>query len=97
MSWLKDLADVATIVTAIVAVIAAYHYILVVHRRMRAIERELKKKTQPNDDSLTVDQLAIAIKATEEQVIEAAGRSSKIEGWGGQTGNERRFKLIRKK
>jgi hypothetical protein len=60
-----------------------------------ALEKLLATKSDPNDNSLTLRQLAIARKLTEDQVIEAVASSKKIEGWGGQSGEERRFRLTR--
>jgi hypothetical protein len=93
MSWLNGLADVASIVTASIAAWAYGFYRLTLRRRTRALERELAKKNQPADDSLTLQQLATALTLTKEQVIEAASRSKKIEPWAGQSGEEYRFRM----
>jgi hypothetical protein len=50
--------------------LCSYH--LTGHRLTKALEDVLAKKTQPNVDTLTVEQLAIKIGATETQAIEAA-------------------------
>ena len=70
MSWLNGFADLATIVTAIVAVVAFGSYHLTIYRRTKALEQILAKKNRPNDDSLTLKQLAIELTLTEKQVIE---------------------------
>jgi hypothetical protein len=95
MTWLNGIADLATIVTAIVAVLAYGTYRWTLHARMRNLEQALAKKTQPNDDSLTLAQLAIDLVLTEPQVIEAASRSKKVESWAGQSGKEYRFRMKR--
>lgn len=96
MSWLHNLADLASIITASVAVFAFVPYYLTLRRRRTKLEEILSRKVAPNDDLLTVSQCATALKMTEDQVIEAASRSEKIEGWGGQSGTEHRLRLIRK-
>lgn len=90
---LKALADVAAILTAVVAVYAYGRYRWILHSRMRILEKVLARKTRPNDNSLTLKQLAIAATLTEEQVIEAASQSKKIEPWAGQSGSEYRFRI----
>jgi hypothetical protein len=93
MRWLTDLADVASIITAAIAAWAYGFYRLTLYHRTKALEKILAEKDRPNDDSLTLKQLAIALKLTEDQVIEAASRSKKIESWAGQTGTECRFRI----
>ena len=95
MKWLEALAALASIATALVAVYAYGRYRLTLHRRVSALEELLAKKNQPRDDSLTLRQLAIALTLTENQVIEAASLSKKIESSAGQSGKDYRFKLIR--
>jgi hypothetical protein len=70
-------------------------YRLTLYHRQTKLEKVLAAKTAPNDDSLTLQQLATVLKLTEDQVIETASKSKKVEGSGGQSGNERRFRLIR--
>lgn len=93
MKWFEILAQVATDVTACVAVFGYGSYRLTLYRRVRALEKALSKKRQLNDNSLTVQQLAIELTLTEDQVIDAAARSRAIEAWAGQSGNEYRFRL----
>lgn len=95
MKWLNSLADIATIVTASVAVLAYGTYRVTLYRRTKSLEKILETKNRPNDDSLTLEQLAAASVMTSDQVIEAASRSKKIEPWGGQSGNEYRFRIKR--
>ena len=95
MTWLNGIADLATIVTATVAAHAYATYRLALHARMQKLEQALAKKTQPNDDSLTLAQLAVDLVLTEPQVIEAASRSKKVESWAGQSGKEYRFRMKR--
>jgi hypothetical protein len=64
--------------------------------RRLALEAILAKKDQPHDDSLKLSQLAADLKLTVEQVLEAAQASKKIEGYGGELGNDRRLRYIRK-
>jgi hypothetical protein len=96
MNCLEALASLATIITAIIAACAYGNYRLVLRSRMRNLETVLAGKIQPNDDSLTLSQLAIALTLTEPQVIEAASRSKKIERWAGRTGKESRYRIKRK-
>jgi hypothetical protein len=96
MNLLETLAELATIATAVIAAYAYGNYRLVLHSRTRKLETLLSGKTQPNDDSLTLHQLAIDLTLTEPQVIEAASRSRKIEPWAGQSGTEYRFRVKRK-
>ena len=93
MKWFEILAQVATDLTACVAVFGYGSYRLTLYRRVRALEKALSKKTQLNDNSPTVQQLAIELTLTEDQVIDAAARSRVIEPWAGQSGNEYRFRL----
>jgi hypothetical protein len=93
MKWFEILSQVATDVTACVAVVGYGSYRLTLYRRVRALEKALSKKTQLNDNSLTVQQLAIELTLTEDQVIDAAARSRVIEPWAGQSGTEYRFRL----
>jgi len=88
-------AHIAAIVTGVVAAYGYGSYRLSLLRRTQKIEEALKKKTGINDDSLSVTQLAAQFKLTVEQVVEAAARSEKIEGYGGQLGNERRLRYVR--
>jgi hypothetical protein len=67
-----------------------------VRRRRIKIEKLLATKTGINDDSLTRSQIATTCGITEDQVSEAASKSKKVEGWGGQSGNEYRFRQIKK-
>jgi len=96
MKWFEIIAQIATDVTACVAVFGYGSYRLTLYRRVRAIEKALSEKTRPNDKSLTVQQLAIALTLTEDQVIDAAGRSKVIEPWTGPSGDEYRFRLKQK-
>jgi hypothetical protein len=77
-----------SIFTALVAVFAYADYRGTLYRRMRAVENAVAKKTQPNDNSLTIPQVAAIITATEDQVIEAAAKSKskRVESSGGQLG-----------
>jgi len=95
MNWLHALADLASIITASVAILAYGSYRLTLYHRRTKLEKVLAGKTAPNDDSLTLQQLATVLKLTEDQVTETASKSKKVEGWGGQSGNEHRFRLIR--
>jgi hypothetical protein len=95
MDWLHPLADVASIATAIVAVYAYGRYRLTTRRRRKAIEKLLAAKSAPNDDTLTLEQIAAVTKMTIEQVIEAAASSKLIEGTEGHLGNERCLRYIR--
>ena len=88
MSWLSGLANVASIITAVIAAWAYAFFRLTLRRRTVALETKLAEKNHLNDDSLTLKQLAVALKLAEDQVIEAASRSKKIESWEGQTGSE---------
>jgi hypothetical protein len=96
MTCLEALANLASIITAIVAAYAYGAYRFTIYQRRAKLEKLLESKSAPNDDSLTVQQLSIALALTEDQVIESASRSKVIETWAGQSGNEYRFKLIRK-
>src|SRR5580700_6783443 len=96
MDYLRAVANVASIATAVVAVYGYGHYRYTRHRRTRDLETLLEKKNQPRDDTLTLDQLAAELGLTNEQVIDAASRSKRIEPWAGQTGAERRFQIKRK-
>lgn len=93
--YLEALAALASIIMAIVAAYAYGSYRWTLHRRIQALENLLAKKNQPNDDSLTLRQLAVELTLTEDQVIEAASRSKKIEPWFGQSGTEYRFRMNR--
>jgi hypothetical protein len=87
---LGGLAGIAT------AIISAFRYLrsrLKIHTRMLKIEKLLLTKSQPNDNSIRVSQLASELGLTELQVIEAAARSEKIESWSGQLGNEYRLRI----
>ncbi len=90
---MDTLADLASIVTAVVATYAYGNYRWVLHRRVRALEIALVKKSQANDDTLTLRQLAAQLTATEDQVIEAASKSKKVRSTVGRLGNEYRFTL----
>jgi hypothetical protein len=92
---LAALGSTASIATACVALYWFFDKQRTNQRRVRELETLLATKSQPNDDSLTVQQLAIALTLTEDQVIEAASRSKKIQSWAGQSGKEYRFKMIR--
>jgi hypothetical protein len=87
MNFLDAVGDLASIFTASVAVVAYGDYRLTLHRRIRAMEKVLAKKTQTNDNSLTVSQVAALITATEDQVIEAAAKSKRVKSNGGRLGN----------
>ncbi|MGH6935841.1 MAG: hypothetical protein ACRED2_06620, partial [Methylocella sp.] len=93
---LETLADLATIRTAVIAAYAYGNYRLVLKCHTRKLETALAGKTQPNDDSVALSQLAISLTLTEPQVVEAASRSSKIETWAGHSGTEYRFRIKRK-
>jgi hypothetical protein len=93
MNWFEIIAQIATDITACVAVYGYGSYRLAIHRRVRAVEKALSKRTQSNDNSLTVQQLAIELTLTEDQVIDAAARSRKIESCTGQSGDEYRFRI----
>jgi hypothetical protein len=96
MNWLEGVADLATILTAGVAAYGYGTYRLAIQRRKSKIEALLEKKNQPNDDSLTLQQIAGPLKLTIEQVLEAASRSDKIEGVGGvNCETERRLRYVR--
>ena len=92
---LQPFAALASIVTALVAAYAYGNYRLFLYRRMRALEAILQKKNKPNDDSLTLQQLAVELTLTESQIIEAASRSKKIESWAGQLGKDYRLRMKR--
>jgi hypothetical protein len=94
MSLLHTFADIATMITAGIAAYAYGSYRRTLRRRQIDLEKILARKTAPNDDSLTLEQLAIALKATKAQVIEAASKSKNVESWSGQSGEEYRFKLV---
>jgi hypothetical protein len=96
MNWLHILADLSSIITASVAVFAFVPWYVTLHRRRTKLEELLSRKSEPNDDSLTVSQCAATLKMTEDQVVETAFKSQKIEGWGGQSGVEYRLKFLRK-
>jgi hypothetical protein len=87
MNWLAVLGNLGSIFTALVAIYAYADYRRTLHRRIRAVENALAKKTQPNDNSLTISQVAAIVTATEDQVIEAASNSKRVESSGGQLGN----------
>jgi len=95
MDRLDTIADLATIITAGVAAYGYGSYRVARHKRMIAVEEELARKIAPNDDSLSVSQLAAKLKLTDDQVIEAAYHSKKVEGSEGLR-NERRLKFVRK-
>jgi hypothetical protein len=87
MDCLGTIANIASIIGGGVAAVAAVNYCARVYRRVVALEAALKKKTKPNDNTLTADECAAEIGATREQVIEAAGWSRNIKTSGGQLGN----------
>jgi hypothetical protein len=98
VTYLHNIADLASIVTAISVLVGLFGYLGYRRRlwqRTRAIEKLLEWKKDPGDDSLMRSQLAGHFGLTEEQVIEAAGRSKKIEPWTGQSGNEYRYRYKR--
>src|ERR1700730_2685195 len=95
MCVLDVLAKLASIITALAAAYAYIVYRRTLHRRTRAIEDALAKKTEPNDDSLTREQLAAVLGVTQEQVVEAASRRNKVQPWTGQSGEEYRFRFKR--
>lgn len=79
MTCLETAADLATIATAVVAVFGYGSYRWTLFQRRRRVEAVLAKKNSPGDDSLSVRQLAVELILTDNQVIEAASRSRKIE------------------
>ncbi len=95
MNWLNGVADIATVATAITAICGYGSYLLARRKRRLDVETLLERKNKPNDDSLTVSQVAAKLNLTDEQVIEAAYNNKKIEGSEGQTGGQRRLKFIR--
>jgi hypothetical protein len=97
VNWLEALADVATIATAVIAAWAYGSYRLTLAKRRAAVEALLAKRTQPGDNSLTLEQIAAYLKLTIEQVLAAAQASSRIEGCtASYGGNERRLRYIHK-
>lgn len=96
MKWLSSFADVAAIVTALVAAFGYGYYRLTLRKRSQEIEKLLAKKVKPGDDSLKVSQIAKHLNLTEQQVIKAVGINEFIVGSVGQSGEERRLRLIRK-
>jgi hypothetical protein len=96
MTWLEAIADFATIATAAIAVWAYTNYRLTLRHRTQKVEELLKRKSDPNDDTLTLEQVAAPLKLTIEQVLEAAQRSSYIEETGSVRREERRLRYIRK-
>ena len=100
MVYLHAAADLASIITAISVVVGLFGYLGFRRRlrqRTRVMERLLEWKKEPGDNSLLRSQLAGHFGLTEEQVIEAAGRSNKIEPWTGQSGNEYRYRYKRRR
>src|SRR5204862_8306505 len=94
---LHIVADVAAIITAISVGIAAWGYLhhrWIVRGRRLQIEKILEKKNQPNDDSLTLRQLAIELTVTQPDVIEAASRSKKVKGWAAHVDREYRLRYV---
>jgi hypothetical protein len=61
MNWLDAFGDLGSIVTALVAIYAYADYRRTLYRRTRAVEAALAKKTQANDNSLTISQVAAII------------------------------------
>jgi hypothetical protein len=96
MNYLDSLASVASITTAVIATYAYGNYRWTVHRRMRALEDVLERKNRPGDDCLSLRELAAAINATDDQVIEAASKSKKVRSTAGRLGDEHRFTMTRK-
>jgi hypothetical protein len=95
---LHTIADVAAIVTAISVAISAWGYLrhrLIVRRRRLRIEKILEEKKLPNDDSLTLRQIAVELTVTQPDVIEAASRSKKVEGWAGHVDQQYRLRYRR--
>ncbi len=97
MAWWFDLiAKMATDITALVAVYGYGSYRLAIHRRVRLVERALSKKTGSDDRSLTLQQLAIALTLTEDQVIDAAARSRIVKSCTDKSESEYRFRIRQK-
>ena len=94
--WFEIIAKIATDITACVAVYGYGSYRLTIHRRVRKVEGALLKKTRPDDNSLSVQQLAIALTLTEDQVIDAAGRSRLVKSCTGKSESEYRFRIKQK-
>jgi hypothetical protein len=96
---LESLAEIATILSVVAGGIGlVWRYVIPqcgLRHQTRQLETILRTKTAPNDDSLTLAQLAAHFGMTEEQVIKAASRSRVIQPWGGQLGNERRYRIKR--
>ena len=94
MNLLEMLAAIATIATAVVAVWAYGSYRITLYCRTQAVENLLRAKTDPNDDTLTIEQVAAPLKLTIDQVLEAAQRSQRIEGTGAVRREERRLRPL---
>ena len=94
--WFDIIAKIATDITALVAVFGYGSYRLAIHRRVRLVERALLKKARSDDKSLTLQQLAIALTFTEDQVIDAAARSRIVESCTDKSESEYRFRIKQK-
>src|SRR5215472_5492172 len=90
---LGALGGLAAVATALAAAYTHVRSRRERHALLLKIEKLLLTKTRPNDDSVRVDQIAAAFSCTDQQVIEAAARSKKIEPWSGQLGNEHRLRI----
>ncbi len=97
MIYLEIFAAIATILTVVAAAWKWGEYRLSLARRISGLEHLLARKNQPGDESLTVSQIAVALGLTENQIIEAAGRSKKVRSWHGRSGQEHRYRLKRDK
>ena len=98
MNWLNVLSDLSTIATAAVAVYAYSSYRRALSTRVKAVESVLatSRDKSPFDGSLTLEQVAAPLNLTIEQVLDAASRSSKIEGVPDLQRNQRKLRHIRK-
>jgi hypothetical protein len=97
---LHDWTDVAGIIAAVVAVAglgiwSALPRRRLLRRRKREIEALLKRKADPGDDTLTRRQIADELGMTEEQVIDVAARSKKVQPTSGHLGSEPRYRYMR--
>jgi hypothetical protein len=97
---LHDWADVAAIIAAVVAVAglglwSALPRRRLLRRRKREIEALLKGKIDPGDNTLTRRQIADELGMTEEQVIDVAARSKRIQSTSGHLGSEPRYRYKR--
>jgi hypothetical protein len=66
-------------------------------RKLRTdIERLLETKNTPNDDSLTLGQIACHFGRSEDEVMQVMRRSRRATPWSGQLGNERRYRAVKR-